>query len=203
MKKGAALLLGLLDLVLVVGILTAFAVREYRHDQNSRMRTIELLRRPGANTAKEHTAVHNRTSASVHSTQAGLAQTDCVRAGVFQYDISHYGHFYNPYINLYFLSVDEKCGDPSPALLRSLQSSHYVLKGGSQCDVMRSEVFDKRTKENGLFFDVNRIRFLSSTKAKVEGRVGEGFMAGLGLEYIVERCDGTWKVTRCNEIVVY
>jgi len=203
MKKCRVPLIALLELVLIVGTITALIVRAYRYDQNKRVQANELLRRSTAKATRELAAKHNSASASVRSIQAGLTQTDCVRAGVFQYDISHYGHFYNPYINLYFLSVDEKGGDPSPALLRSLQSSHFVLKGGSQCDVMRSEVFDKRTKENGLFFDVNSIGFLSTTKAKVEGRVGKGFMAGLGLEYIVERIDGTWKVTRCNEMVVY
>lgn len=144
------------------------------------------------------------TSSQVHSKQEALTRTDSVRASVFQYQLSKFGHRYRPYVNLYFLGIEEKSGgDPSPAVMRSLQSKNYSVKGTSQSVSTRYGVFDKKTKAPGLSFDVTDIRFLSTSKAKARGSIYQSPSVGEAADYTIELIHGKWKVTKCHVTVVY
>jgi hypothetical protein len=100
---------------------------------------------------------------------------------------------------IYFVLVDGK--DPTDEFLKSLADVPRTIKKASLAKQTKKSpgwVVDKKTKQPGIIFRTNEIRWTSETEAEVEGGYHCGGLCAAGDVFSVRYEAGKWKVVQAR-----
>jgi len=127
-------------------------------------------------------------------------QEDAVREAVFRYQFTnnaaHGPATAEKMIETYYLSIGEKDGDPSVALMKRFAGHKPSVRKVSECSTAKMRVTDKQTGKLGLIFRVRSIKWISDTEAEVKGGYYEDGRSASGNTYRVRRKGGIWQITK-------
>ncbi|RPI01217.1 MAG: hypothetical protein EHM64_16075 [Ignavibacteriae bacterium] len=137
----------------------------------------------------------------------GLAQLsiqDSIREAVFRYQFQHNASGQQQTAKIYFLSVmilNDSTGywihgNPSLDILSHFNNNVPPVKSFSDCTLSVNGVFDNKTGENGLLFQVGALRWITEEQVEVDGGYFEGGLSASGNTYYLERKNAQWIVTR-------
>jgi len=101
------------------------------------------------------------------------------------------------YLNfkIFFVSVGKK--DPSDDFLKRFADFPRVVKRRSEAEISKQErmpVVDRKTRERGIIFYIDSIRWLNDTSVEVEGGYHCDGLCGAGITFKVGFANGKWVV---------
>jgi hypothetical protein len=140
----------------------------------------------------------------VSNTLPELSIQDIIREAVFRYQFQHNASGQQQTAKIFFLSViilDDSTGyrtnsNPSLDILRHFNNNVPPVKSFSECTLSVNGVFDIKTGESGLLFQIGDIRWISEEQVEVDGGYFEAGLSASGNTYYVERKNGQWIVMR-------
>ena len=97
---------------------------------------------------------------------------------------------------IYFISVNGK--DPGNDFVKRFQDLPRQIRKVSQCKQKKrflGWVVDKKTKQNGIVFSADSIRWLTPDQVEVDGGYHCGKLCGGGEIFSMQLQDGKWVVT--------
>jgi len=132
------------------------------------------------------------SSQAVQSVQADDIREAVVRYQIAQWDLN---------AKVYFLKIEGK--DPDEKFLSRFKDASHPVKKQSESRVRKVRrviafVEDRKTKQRGVVFDQEAIRWVNETKVDVEGGFYCGSLCMAGGVYRLERRDGRWVVLSFN-----
>jgi hypothetical protein len=124
------------------------------------------------------------------------AERDDVREAAFRHMFQHNASGLKDKAGVYCLAFGTRL-DPGPAFLARFAGSKPPVKGVSECESsMTGGVADRVTRERGLIFHVDQIRWKSDTEAEIDGGYYEAGLSSSGNTYYLKKRDGRWTVVK-------
>jgi hypothetical protein len=123
-------------------------------------------------------------------------ETDILEV-VLRYQFAHQATQQVPYTKVIFVSVEKK--DPSEILLKRFSRERLPIKKVSRAMYMKDSgaVRDRRTKAEGLIYNVGPVKWLSETEVEVEASYYGAMLFADGCRYRVSREGEKWVVQDC------
>ena len=96
---------------------------------------------------------------------------------------------------IFFVSINDK--DPSDDLIRQLRDIPRIIKKLSASEISKSwrmPVVDKASRQRGIIFSADKIRWLGTDSVEVEGGYHCDGLCGAGIRFRLKRENGKWLV---------